>query len=85
MLLKLICQILNFGRARGLRRSKNKVFSTIVENFDFSFILTSLFVSVLKMALRFKKRDIRFVIVFINEIEFQNENFFGINRKNFVF
>ena len=37
------------------------------------------------MALKFKKRDIKFDTVFINKIEFQNENFFDINRKNFVF
>ena len=55
------------------------------ENFDFSLISTSLFVNVLKMALKFKKRDIKFDTVFINKIEFQNENFFDINRKNFVF
>ena len=37
------------------------------------------------MALKFKIRDRKFDTVFINQIEFQNENFFDINRKNFVF
>ena len=41
MLVKWICQILNFGRARGLRKSKNKVFSTNVKkihDLKFNFI-----------------------------------------------
>ena len=46
---------------------------------------TSLFVNVLKMTLKFKKRDIKFNAIFVNRTRFQIKNFFDHNRKNFVF
>ena len=55
------------------------------ENSDFSLISTSLFVNVLKTALKFKKRDIKFDTVFVNEMEFQIKKRFDTSRKNFVF
>ena len=46
---------------------------------------TSLFVNVLKMTLKFKKRDIKFDTVLVNEIKFQIKNFLDPTEKNFIF
>ena len=87
---------MNFGRARELRRSKNKVLviqsflsqkfkygcffnqknkqnSSVklnLKKFEFLLISISLFIYVLKMTIKFEKRDIEFDIVPVNEFKF---------------
>ena len=45
----------------------------------------SLFVNVLKMTLKFKKREMKFDTVTVNQIEFQIKKIFEVSGKNFVF
>ena len=45
----------------------------------------SLFIYVLKMTIKFEKRDIELDIVPVNEIKFQIKKFFDLTRKNLIF
>ena len=44
-----------------------------------------LFVNVLKITLKFKKRDVKLDTIFVNKIRFQIKEIFDLSRKNFIF
>ena len=51
-----------------------------LENFNFSLMSICLFVNVLKITLKFIKRDIKLDTIFVNKIRFQIKEIFDLSR-----